>query len=75
MSNKEVKQGTRVYHEVYGNGYVVSFIHRHKDRLVWCSFPKFNTHEGILETKLLTNEYEIKISKPKGKGIKSMKPQ
>ena len=67
MSNKEVKQGTRVYHELYGKGYVVSFIHRHKDRLVWCSFPDFKTHEGILETKLRTNEFEIRLTKPKGK--------
>ncbi len=49
--SKPIKQYTKVYHEEYGKGYILSITYRRVDNLLFCAFGK-GKHDFITEKQL-----------------------
>jgi hypothetical protein len=62
-STTQIKQGTTVYHEEYGKGFVLNVTYKKSDNLVMCYFPQAKAHEWILESNLRKGTENVTLTK------------
>jgi len=58
-----LEQGTTVYHNQFGKGFILSITYRGKDRLIMCSFPKHKEYDWITDIELYKGTGSVTLSK------------